>query len=191
MEPIVSAASGQAADACRHRWAKVSVCRIGAKLRLRSGAHPRGIAANQSIAAMAFQRHARSELVPRTLCRIAHSAEHTVVPSEPEGKVLAHVAQFREQAAEGAGEKMALAHRPEHAPFHLGRENRHHRRAGRANLAINPVCQRPQVRKMKHRGARAVGTSAGAGPRGPKPCPNWRWACGGCDESVGARNGMR
>lgn len=85
---------------------------------------------------MAFQRHARSELVPYTLCRIAHSTEHTVVPSEPEGKVLAHAVQFREQAAQGIGEKTDLAHRPEHAPFHLGREHRHHRRAGRVNLAV-------------------------------------------------------
>jgi len=59
MEPLISEASGQEAYAFCHRWAKSSVCRIGAEFKPRFGAYPCGIGANQTKAVPAFRRRVR------------------------------------------------------------------------------------------------------------------------------------
>lgn len=50
MEPLISEASGQAANDCCHRRTKISIRRVGAEIRPRFGTRSRGVARNQSSA---------------------------------------------------------------------------------------------------------------------------------------------
>ena len=59
MDPLISEASRQAADARCHRRAENSVCRIGTEFGLRFGVFPCGIVAKQTGNVPAFRRRAR------------------------------------------------------------------------------------------------------------------------------------
>ena len=109
MEPLISEASGQAANDCCHRRTKISIRRIGAEIRPRFGTRSRGVAHNQSSAsrraAVGF-----TGCAPRFVPNRGHSAL-TPDASGPLGPARSACPKSRLCAVGGCGRSCCSLHR--------------------------------------------------------------------------------